>query len=133
MYEGFRETWAEWGRSLDLKDATSWTQLGQDLWLLLSVQGLPIPLSVLLLACLAGGYSSIPLLAATGLNLFLVLIRLALLWAIYPCYHRLEHFSPAALLFWLSPLADPLAVVRIFLSAGQKPTQWRGRVYPTNS
>ncbi|WP_083305279.1 2'-O-glycosyltransferase CruG [Moorena producens] len=133
MYEGFRQTWAEWGRSLDLKDATSWTQLGQDLWLLLSVQGLPIPLSVLLLACLAGGYSSIPLLAATGLNLFLVLIRLALLWAIYPCYQRLEHFSPAALLFWLSPLADPLAVVRIFLSAGQQPTQWRGRVYPPSS
>lgn len=133
MYEGFRETWAEWGRSLDLKDASSWTQLGQDLWLLLSVQGLPIPLSVLLLACVAAGYSSIPLLAATGLNLFLVLIRLALLWAIYPCYQRLEHFSPAALLFWLSPLADPLAVIRIFLSASQQPTQWRGRVYPPSS
>ena len=129
MYEGFRETWQEWGRSLDLKDATCSSQLWHDLWLLLSVQGLPVPLSLLLLGCLEAGYSSLTLLAATGLNLFLVLIRWALLWAISPSYHRLEHFSPAALLFWLSPLADPLAVTRIFLSARQQPTRWRGRVY----
>ena len=129
MYEGFRETWQEWGRSLDLKDATSSSQLWQELWLLLSVQGLPIPLSMLLLGFLGAGYSSLSLLAATGLNLFLVLIRFALLWAIAPSYHRIKQFSPAALLFWLSPLADPLAVTRIFLSARQNPTQWRGRVY----
>ena len=129
MYEGFWETWQEWGRSLDLKDATSSSQLWHDLWLLLFVQALPIPLSLLLLGFLAAGYSSILLLAATGLNLFLVLIRFALLWAIFPSYHRTKQFSPAALLFWLSPLADPLAVTRIFLSARQNPTQWRGRVY----
>ncbi len=129
MYEGFRETWQEWGRSLDLKDATSSSQLWQELWLLLSVQGLPIPLSMLLLGFLGAGYSSLSLLAATGLNLFLVLIRFALLWVIAPSYHRIKRFSPAALLFWLSPLADPLAVTRIFLSARQNPTQWRGRVY----
>ena len=129
MYEGFRETWQEWGRSLDLKDATSSSQLWQELWLLISVQGLPIPLSMLLLGFLGAGYSSLSLLATTGLNLFLVLIRFALLWAISPSYHRIKQFSPAAFLFWLSPLADPLAVTRIFLSARQNPTQWRGRVY----
>ncbi|NEP57396.1 MAG: glycosyltransferase [Symploca sp. SIO2G7] len=129
MYEGFRETWQEWGRSLDLKDATSSSQLWQELWLLLSVQGMPIPLSLLLLGCLGLGYSSLPLLAATGLNLLLVLIRFALLWAIYPSYYRSIDFSPATLLFWLSPLADPLAVTRIFLSAQKYPTQWRGRIY----
>jgi dolichol-phosphate mannosyltransferase len=32
-------------------------------------------------------------------------------------------------LFWLSPLADPLAVLRIILSAIHTPTQWRGRQY----
>ena len=129
MYEGFRETWREWGRSLDLKDATPSSQLWQELWLLLSVQGLPIPLSLLLLGLLGAGYSSVLLLAATGLNLLLVLMRFALLWAIYPSYYRTERFSPAAVLFWLSPLADPLAVTRIFLSARQHPTRWRGRVY----
>ena len=129
MYEGFSETWQEWGRSLDLKDATSPSQLWQELWLLLSVQGLPIPLSLLLLGYLGLGYSSLVLLTATSLNILLVLIRFALLLAIYPSYHRTEKFSPAALLFWLSPLADPLAVTRIFLSARQNPTHWRGRVY----
>ena len=133
MYEGFRETWQEWGRSLDLKDATSSSQLWQELWLLLSVQGLPIPLSILLLVFLGVGYSSLSLLAATGLNLFLVLIRFALLWAIAPSYQRIKQFSPAALLFWLSPLADILAVTRIFLSARQNSIQWRGRVYSSSA
>jgi dolichol-phosphate mannosyltransferase len=32
-------------------------------------------------------------------------------------------------LFWLSPLADPLAFLRILISALNQPTQWRGRKY----
>ncbi len=129
MYEGMKETWREWGRSLDLKDATSFSQLWGDLWLLLSTQGLPVLLSPILLIYL-GLYASFPTLkAAVGLNLFLLLIRVALLWAISPSYYRSENSSPASRLFWLSPLADPLAVLRIFLSAVQKPTQWRGRMY----
>ncbi|MDD1438683.1 hypothetical protein MEN24_20675, partial [Dolichospermum sp. ST_sed10] len=32
-------------------------------------------------------------------------------------------------IFWLSPLADPLAVLRIFLSAFHTPKEWRGRKY----
>ena len=133
MYEGFRETWQEWGRSLDLKDATSLGQLWHELWLLLSVQGLPIPISLLLLGFFWTGSNYLFLLIATGLNLFLVLIRFALLWAIYPSYYRIQAFSPAAWLFWLSPLADPLAVARILLSAQRNPTQWRGRVYAKSS
>jgi dolichol-phosphate mannosyltransferase len=42
MYEGALETWKEWGRSLDLKDASSRAQLWGDLWLLFAVQGLPL-------------------------------------------------------------------------------------------
>ncbi|MUG99044.1 glycosyltransferase, partial [Scytonema sp. UIC 10036] len=42
MYEGALETWKEWGRSLDLKDASSRAQLWGDLWLLISVQALPL-------------------------------------------------------------------------------------------
>ena len=49
--------------------------------------------------------------------------------AIAPCYHRQDKSSPASWLFWLSPLADPLAVLRLFLSSWQRPTQWRGRIY----
>jgi dolichol-phosphate mannosyltransferase len=128
MYAGIAETWREWGRSLDLKDATTPTQLWSDLALLLLVQGLPLPLTLMLLSVSSWGDSFLSLKLAIDLNIFLVAIRFALLLAIYPSYYR-ERFSPAGLLFWLSPLADPLAVLRIFLSASQTPKQWRGRVY----
>jgi dolichol-phosphate mannosyltransferase len=128
MYVGIAETWREWGRSLDLKDATTRSQLWSDLALLLLVQGLPIPLALMLWSCLNEGYSFLTLQLAIGLNLFLVAIRFALLLAIYPSYAR-DRFTLSALTFWLSPLADPFAVLRIFLSAFQQPKQWRGRVY----
>jgi dolichol-phosphate mannosyltransferase len=128
MYAGMAETWREWGRSLDLKDATTPPQLWSDLALLLLVQGLPIPLTFSFWSSGAWGSAFLTLQLAIGLNLFLVVIRCALLLAIYPSYYR-EGFSLASLCFWLSPLADPLAVVRIFLSAFQKPKQWRGRSY----
>ncbi|MDV2991816.1 MAG: hypothetical protein N4J56_001470 [Chroococcidiopsis sp. SAG 2025] len=147
MYEGARETWQEWGRSLDLKDASPAAQLWCDLWLLFSVQALPL---LILFACLLfpnpvrAGLTelfvrpegslvnlplqiSIPVLANLGLNAFLLAIRFALLFAIAPSYDRSQ--AKGGWLFWLSPLADPLAVLRIFLSAFHTPTQWRGRSY----
>ena len=128
MYEGAVETWKEWGRSLDLKDATSSAQLWGDLWLLSSVQGLPLLVvltylsSAPLLPC-----SSAPLLLLLGLNLFLLLIRFGMLLAIAPSYDRKN--AKGGWLFWLSPLADPIAVLRIFLSAFHTPREWRGRKY----
>jgi dolichol-phosphate mannosyltransferase len=73
--------------------------------------------------------------AVWGLNIALVAMRFALNWAIAPSYN----LSGATLswLFFLSPLADPLAALRIGLSSVQTPTQWRGRSYspavPTNA
>jgi dolichol-phosphate mannosyltransferase len=128
MYVGIAETWREWGRSLDLKDATTQPQLWSDLALLLLVQGLPIPLILILWNYFSAGYSFPTLQLAISLNLFLVAIRFALLLAIYPSYYR-DRFTLSALSFWLSPLADPVAVLRIFISAFQQPKQWRGRVY----
>jgi dolichol-phosphate mannosyltransferase len=120
MYEGAKETWKEWGRSLDLKDASPTAQVWGDLWLLSAVQGLPIlvVLSSLLI-------SLNPLLL--GLNIFLLVIRFAMLLAIAPSYDRKN--AQGGWLFWLSPLADPLAVLRIFLSAFRTPREWRGRKY----
>jgi dolichol-phosphate mannosyltransferase len=127
MYEGAAETWREWGRSLDLKDASSIGQKWGDLGFLAAVQGLP-PLAVLGLSiCLSLGYTSLPVLAALGLNSALLLMRVALLWAIAPSYDFTQ--AKAAWSFWLSPLADPLAAYRIFLSSIRTPTQWRGRSY----
>ena len=126
MYEGAAQTWKEWGRSLDLKDASSTAALWGDLWLLLAVQGLPIPVLLLFLSPPLS-LSPAPPLFLWGLNLFLLAIRVALMFAIAPSYDRTQ--ATGGWLFWLSPLADPLAVLRIFLSAFRTPTQWRGRSY----
>ncbi len=128
MYEGLKETWQEWGRSLDLKDATTTAQLWGDLALLTLVQGLPLFLLMILSIIWILGSNFLTLKLAIALNLFLLIIRFALLLAIYPSYYR-EKSSVKSLFFFLSPFADPLAVLRIFLSASQKPKQWRGRTY----
>lgn len=128
MYEGALETWREWGRSLDLKDACSPGQIWGDLYFLLAVQGLPLVLSLgFWVAIGVGQSSSLTVWAALGLNSMLVAIRVALLWAIAPSYDFTQSKSGWA--FWLSPLADPLAVLRILLSSVRTPTQWRGRQY----
>jgi dolichol-phosphate mannosyltransferase len=128
MYEGAMETWQQWGRSLDLKDASSRAQIWGDLWLLSAVQGLPliVVLSYLSLSRTVPLSPSPPLLLL-GLNLFLLVIRFAMLFAIAPSYDRTQ--ANGGWLFWLSPLADPVAVLRIFLSAFRTPTEWRGRKY----
>ncbi len=127
MYEGASETWREWGRSLDLKDASSPGQLWGDLWLLIAVQGLPLPLLLLTALLVNNGTLALPALILLALNGSLVAMRIALNWAIAPSYDLSHAQSPW--LFWLSPLADPLACCRILLSSLQTPTQWRGRSY----
>lgn len=127
MYEGAGETWREWGRSLDLKDACAPAQKWGDLGFLLAVQGLPWIVTPILIGLLGLGYDSLPLRLAIGLNVMLIVIRVAMQWAILPSYDQTSGKAPWA--FWLSPLADPLAVLRIFLSSTQTPTQWRGRSY----
>jgi dolichol-phosphate mannosyltransferase len=126
MYEGLQETWREWGRSLDLKDAGSKAQLWAECGFLALIQGLP--LSIVLIGfffCSQLDFLSFYLLYI--LNCILLLIRFALLGAIAPSYQFTK--SPKELFFLLSPTADIFAVIRIFLSAIQKPRQWRGRNY----
>ncbi|TVQ44385.1 MAG: glycosyltransferase [Gloeocapsa sp. DLM2.Bin57] len=123
MYQGFQETWQEWGRSLDLKDACSPQSLWSDLWLLANVQALPIPILIFCAILLSYGLSFPTLMALFALNLFLIILRLVITISITKSYANLSWW------FWLSPLADCLAWWRIFLSARQIPRQWRGRVY----
>ncbi|MBD2298264.1 2'-O-glycosyltransferase CruG [Nostoc sp. FACHB-190] len=126
MYEGALETWKEWGRSLDLKDASNSGQIWGDLWLLSAVQGLPLLILLTYLIVLPVPVS-LPQILLLGLNGFLLLIRFAMLLAIAPSYDR--QTAKGGWLFWLSPLADPIAVLRIFLSASRTPKEWRGRKY----
>ncbi len=127
MYEGMAETWREWGRSLDLKDATTRSQIWADLWLLTMTQGLPIVLLAVSLGLWWGGDRSWTVMVAIGVNTLLVMIRFALSLAIHGSYDLSS--AKGKWLFWLSPLADPLAVLRIWLSANQRPKSWRGRSY----
>lgn len=127
MYEGWRETWQEWGRSLDLKDASSTGQVWSDLWFLASVQALPwLSLPMLLLS-----HTSLTAQLALLLNSLLIAIRFGLQLAILPSYDLNQ--AQGRWLFWLSPLADPLAVLRIGLSSFRTPTTWRGRQYNLES
>jgi dolichol-phosphate mannosyltransferase len=127
MYEGAAETWREWGRSLDLKDAASQAQIWGDALFLMMVQGLPLVLTVVLLMVLASGTVSLTIWLLLGLNLILLGVRVGLNFAIAASYDFSQTRFPW--IFWLSPLTDPAAVWRIFLSSMQRPKQWRGRSY----
>ncbi len=124
-YTSAREAWREWGRSLDLKDATSALRQWGDVLFLAVVQGTPVPV---LLACAiaalfgASGLlsSAFPVMITSGA---LFAVRVLLQRALAPSYER------CGMAFWLSPLADPLAALRILLSSLRRPTQWRGRQY----
>jgi dolichol-phosphate mannosyltransferase len=121
MYTSMAETWREWGRSLDLKDASTPTQTFADCLLLTAVQGLPIPLLIALSI-----WQPVPSLLMNiwfWLNAFLIFIRCLLVFGIRTSYTEVGFW------FWLSPLADPFAVMRIWISALTKPKSWRGRTY----
>ncbi|MCT7952507.1 glycosyltransferase [Ancylothrix sp. C2] len=128
MYDGALETWREWGRSLDLKDASRVSQMWGDIWLLLATQGLPLPVvlaTLLITHSLAVSFTAAGVLL--GLNLFLLLVRFGLNFAVSQSYDFSQ--AQAGWVFWLSPFADPLAAIRILLSSLTKPKQWRGRSY----
>ncbi len=60
----------EWGRSLDLKDAASSAQIWGDLWLLLAVQGLSVP--IILCYFLFGSLLSVDSLSVSIILCFLL-------------------------------------------------------------
>jgi dolichol-phosphate mannosyltransferase len=121
-YESVLQMWREWGRSIDLHDSTPRLRLFLDLVFLVLAQGLPLPLLATLGPLVAPGAPNV-LVAALGLNVALALIRILMLGALRHSYDR------PGIAFWLSPLADPLAVARVVLSAVRRPTRWRGREY----
>jgi len=119
-YGSVGEMWHEWGRSIDLKDATTGAQQWVDIAFLVLAQGVPVVMLVALLARVAGGWASRALLAV---NAALVVVRVLMLFALRASYDRTWWT------FWLSPLADPLAVLRVILSTLTRRRRWRGRAY----
>jgi dolichol-phosphate mannosyltransferase len=134
-YSSLREMWREWGRSFDLKDATSRQRRWLDLALVWSVQALPLPV----LLALAGRYlpgvnaasaeltrSAMPSslgVALVVVNAFALSIRLMMLVAMRQSY------ATRGAPFWLSWLADIPAAWRLTLSTLRVARSWRGRTY----
>ena len=109
MHDSARETWREWGRSLALPDVTAAPARAADVALVWLTLGLP-PLR--LLAGRAGRADR---------------ALLALRWLMAaPLARSYARRGPA---YWLSPLADPLAAVRLTASALRPARRWRGREY----
>jgi dolichol-phosphate mannosyltransferase len=131
MYEGVQETWREWGRSLDLKDAAPLAQIWWDAAFLVGVQGLPWLLVPTLWLIEVLNPTVVPwpwpLRALLVVNVGLLLVRLAMQAAITSTYEWPAKAGKWA--FWLAPLADGPAVFRILLSSLRTPTEWRGRQY----
>jgi dolichol-phosphate mannosyltransferase len=109
MYESAAETWREWGRSIALPGVSGPGRQAADLAVVWLVLGLPV------LRTLA--------LRPARLDLALLALRAALLAGLAEAYPRR---GPA---FWCSPLADPLAAVRLTLSVLRPRRVWRGRRY----
>jgi dolichol-phosphate mannosyltransferase len=120
-YRSAREMWREWGRSLDLSGATHARQRWADVLLLVGVQALPLP--TLIVLAIAGTPSSVAIMLLAAVNATLLGIRLLLLPLLAPSYER------TGLAFWMSWLADPVAVARIVISSVRPARSWRGRTY----
>lgn len=119
-YSSAREMWREWGRSIDLKDATTPLRQWSDVAFLVLAQGLPLPLLIALsLASVSGGIAR----ALIIVNAILLAIRILLGFALRGSYDRTRWT------FWLSAAADPLAVLRVVLSTLSRRRTWRGRAY----
>jgi dolichol-phosphate mannosyltransferase len=114
-YHSAGEMWREWGRSVDLADATPAWQHRIDLAVLVCAQALPVPAFVAGLA-----WGAWPLVI---INFLLLSIRFSVLTAIAPSYER------RGLPFFMSWVLDPVAVVRVVLSTFRRPLSWRGRSY----
>jgi dolichol-phosphate mannosyltransferase len=110
--------WREWGRSLDLSDATPRVQQWFDVAFLWLVQGIPVP--VLATAALGIGALGSGLVAV---NVALLIARALMLVPLATSYERRR------VPYWLSPLSDPLAAMRILWSTIRRPRSWRGRPY----
>ena len=125
-YSGVGQMWREWGRSLDLKDATSRMRQLLDTAFVVLAQGMWLPAAFALwLAWPTLPASPWTTLLLTG-TAVLVAVRWLLLLAIAPSYER------RGITWWLSPLADPLAALRLVISTLRRPTHWRTRTYDSS-
>ena len=116
MYSSWREAWRNWPRSLAMRDQYfGWREMigmGE----VLMTQALPLPFFIIGLTLGAPFWLLAP-------NLSLVMIRMGILVGVARAY------APRPWTYWLSPLLDVPAALRLFASAFMRKQAWRGRVY----
>lgn len=122
-YTGIAQMWREWGRSLDLKDATSGPRQAADTLFVALAQGLQWPLALWLLV----SWSSIPASPARTLLGVSTGILLGIRWMLQVALRG--SYARRGVTWWLSPFADPIAAVRLVFSSLRRPKQWRSRTY----
>ncbi len=110
MFESFSDVWVGWGRSLALPGVEPRQRQLADLAVILLAQVLPLPRLVV-------GRGDV-------VDAVLAAVRLGTLVGTRRAYTRPDWA------YWLSPLADPLAVVAIARGIARRGRQtWRGRSY----
>jgi dolichol-phosphate mannosyltransferase len=115
MHSSASEAWREWGRSLALPGVATAREQVLDIATLTLTMGLPVPMLV------AAAWTGQLLLAVP--SLILLAVRLLFHVVLRPNYEQ-PGWS-----YWLAPLADPVAVVRLIWSAVRPNRRWRGRTY----
>jgi dolichol-phosphate mannosyltransferase len=116
MYRHWRETWRNWPRSLPMRDKYFGWREATGLAGVLVFQALPLP--AVILARVLGA----PLWVTAVSALFLV-IRIGVLCGVARAY------LDRPWTYWLSPLCDLPAILRILQSALARRQTWRGRSY----
>ncbi len=123
MYGSAAECWANWPRSLPLRDAsTTRAQLWLGLAEIALVQALPLAATLTILA--RGGDTASPFFRV---NAALALARLGVLAGTRRAYAR------TGLAYWFSPLADLAVALRLAGSAATRAPRWRGRALVAES
>ncbi len=115
MYEGWRDTWSNWSRSLPMRDQFSGASAFLGLAEVTLVQALPLPLFAGLRLSGAGPAW------ALAINGILAVTRLGVLMGIARAYERIPWTYP------LSPLADLPVAAQLWRSALRRRHTWRGR------
>jgi dolichol-phosphate mannosyltransferase len=115
MYASWRETWANWSRSLPMRDRYSSSSVWTGLAEVTLVQALPLWLAI------AGRSAFGPRHPLTLLNGGLLMARLGVLAGTRRAYRQ----PPAA--YWLSPLADLPVALKLWRMAATRQHMWRGR------
>lgn len=122
MYASARDAWTNWSRSLPMRDESS----GWGWWLRMAdmtlTVGLPLPLVAAgVLPTSRQGHVAPLTHLLYRLNAALVVTRIGVAVGMRRAYHD----PPWT--YWLSVLADPLVVAKVWSSAVRRQHMWRGR------